>query len=484
MARNMRKMSRSSSKSDSRSNTSRFQFQNTSGSSFPLLLLPFLLILLVDPCQSFSTPSPNNNNNNNSSGNSSKKHQSSAQQIRHEENLRRLSRVNDNKPGQTSAIPGEKDLPLNPAQTQAEWYNQASQDERKVKELTSKGMEYLRGLQIEKARDAFEHVYQVKPYTYCWQYGIVLFYLGEYYSAAECFAKNAKIYESKFGIIASEERIWRDACELKIVHASEITKKKLKDQLQKQQIDDNNDGNGDNNENDDTIDMKVVKIKKTLDDPILGQLKETRKVMRIVSDLFSSSIDHDLSNEALARGKLRSICGEYENANKNNGIKAALMTADKKMWRLSSWFYLGLHYDVLDDVDASKECMKMALRQCGSTFGNGDDIIQTLPMLHMARRDWFDDDQFLEDDGDFEGFDEHNHNQEDDEGGITATKSTMNENNNLNDELFQSIRDSVGKMKLKELKISLKKKGLKSSGSKSVLKDRLLRSLLEEVGLN
>ena len=63
-------------------------------------------------------------------------------------------------------------------------------------------------------------------------------------------------------------------------------------------------------------------------------------------------------------------------------------------------------------------------------------VIQTLPMLHMARRDWFDDDQLLEDDGDFEGFDEHNDNQEDDEGGITSTKSTMNGNNNLNDELF------------------------------------------------
>ena len=57
--------------------------------------------------------------------------------------------------------------------------------------------------------------------------------------------------------------------------------------------------------------MTVAKIKKTFDDTILGQLKDTQKVNRIVSDLFSSSIDHDLSNEALARGKLRSICGEY-----------------------------------------------------------------------------------------------------------------------------------------------------------------------------
>ena len=103
----------------------------------------------------------------------------------------------------------------------------------------------------------------------------------------------------------------------------------------------------------------------------------------------------------------------------------------------------------------------------------------------MARRDWFDDDQFSEDDGDFETFDEQNTYQED-EGEITATtaRSPVDENNSVNDELFQSIQDSVGKMKLVELQSSLKKKGLKSSGSKSVLKDRLLRSLLEEVGLS
>ena len=203
--------------------------------------------------------------------------------------------------------------------------------------------------------------------------------MGEYHSAAECFAKNAKIYESKFGTIASEERIWRDACELKILHADAMTKKKMKARFKKQQ---SNEEHGDNDEdtsvnginnNKGTITMKVAKINKTFNDPILGQLKETRKVIRIASDLFSSSIDHDLSNEALARAKLRSVCGEYESASKNDGIKGALITADKKMWRLSSWFYLGLHYDVLDDVDASKECMKMALRQCGSAFGNGDD---------------------------------------------------------------------------------------------------------------
>jgi hypothetical protein len=57
-------------------------------------------------------------------------------------------------------------------------------------------------------------------------------------------------------------------------------------------------------------------------------------------------------------------------------------------------------------------------------------------------------------------------------------------NNNANDQLYQSIKDSVSKLKLAELQNSMKMKGMKTSGSKSVLKDRLLRLLLDEAGLN
>ena len=87
----------------------------------------------------------------------------------------------------------------------------------------------------------------------------------------------------------------------------------------------------------------------------------------------------------------------------------------------------------------------------------------------MARRDWFDDDEFLEDDGD--GIEDINI------GNFDQVRVVENrpESNFLN-----SIQDSVESMKLSELQASLKKKGLKSSGSKSVLKDRLLRSILDQ----
>jgi hypothetical protein len=52
--------------------------------------------------------------------------------------------------------------------------------------------------------------------------------------------------------------------------------------------------------------------------------------------------------------------------------------------RLTHGFTFALHYDVSgEEKGKAKECMKMALRMCPS-FGNGGDIVHTLPMLHMV----------------------------------------------------------------------------------------------------
>jgi hypothetical protein len=53
--------------------------------------------------------------------------------------------------------------------------------------------------------------------------------------------------------------------------------------------------------------------------------------------------------------------------------------------RLTHGFTFALHYDVLSEQKESKECMKMALKMCPS-FGNGDDIVHTLPMLTWLTR--------------------------------------------------------------------------------------------------
>ncbi len=366
----------------------------------PLLLSLSLLLLLLTPkhSQSFSTPSPSNHNpnsnsKNSSSNNSSKnqpkpKYQTTSQKITSEYNANRLSRLHENIPGKTSAIPGSQNLPINPIQTQTEWYNQASTYDKLKKEYIGKALDYVKGLQLEKAKECYDYVLyelnnennnnydhnqqqqqqqQQQHNCYCWQYGIVLFYLGYYHHAAEIFVYNCKLYESKFGIVASEERLWRDACELKIrsVDPSSLLDNDLK-KMKIAQLDSSNVVDGGSSGNDGSASDLLL-------------MQETRKVLRIARDLFSSSIQGDLGNEVLSRGKLRSICGEYDNnnssnnANNNSNNKKGIMKTDKKMWRLSSWYYLGLHYDVIGDYKSSKDCMKMALRQCVSSFGNGDD---------------------------------------------------------------------------------------------------------------
>ena len=305
--------------------------------------------------------------------------------------------------------------------------------------------------------------------------------------------------ETKFaamGIPASEERIWRDACQLRALSSSRVRTKGVRkgrgsDGLYAQMYDDivattaprldaMDDEDGDNGET---------------------SSRETRKVIRIVRDLFRGSIENDPSAVALNRAKLRSITGEYGSA----------PTADRKKWKLSSWFYLGLHYDAVGEVDEARSCMKMALRQ-GQSSGNGEDIIHVLPFLHMSVRDWFDDEEFsLDDDAE----------DDDDDGGdwssLTRTgtasiwekeepttyswsaiddASLSSEGGSENAETNKqqpkddgarsvvkiAIESSLEKVRLVDLQESLRKRGLKTTGSKAELQKRLLDALLEDAG--
>lgn len=395
-------------------------------------IILFTLLYSAKESSSFSS----SGNSNGPRNNINSKHISQSQRFRREEEARRKERLKENIPGKTSAIPGEKDFDINPQRTQQEWQAQASFTERELIEMTSKGLEALKMLKLEDANEAFNRVYQMKPSAYCWQAGVVKFYLGDLEEAADLFARNGRFYESRFGAVASEERIWRDACELKLLS---FQKKK----------------------NQEIVDGKRrIRDLATLSDrdDVLGP-SEPRKVVRIAMDLFQAAIDDDISNVVLQKAKLRSICGEYD----GDG-SVATVKSDYKMWRLSSWFYLGLYYDVIGDMDSSKKCMKMALRQCAG--GNGNDIIQILPMLHMAQRDFFDDEEF-EEDGSQQTLDVENDNQ-------------FIPNDSLDSNAIDSIKMSVKNMKLTQLQEALKQRGMKSSGSKSVLQDRLLDVLLNE----
>lgn len=392
----------------------------------------------------FSTPGEGFNSQGKNIRNSkADRHMSAAQRARREEEQRRKERMDEVVPGKTSAIPGAKDFEINIQRTEMEWDLQASGEERKIKEITARGMEALRMLKLDEADRAFEALYEIKPNAYCWQAGIVKFYLGDYRAAAECFTQNAHWYESKFGQMATEERIWRQACELKLMSQNK-------------------------NKNKAALYPPLSPIR---EQDILGA-KETRKVIRIAHELFTSSLENNMSNMVLARAKLRSICGQYDSNSKD---EISLTKTDKKMWRLNAWYYLGLHYDVLGEDSASKDCMKMALRQCVS--GNGSDVIQTLPMLHMAHRDWFDDDDFEEDNGDMIGGD--NAELRWDNTLSISTAEVVNAS-----DVRQSIEEGISKMKLVDLQNELKRRGAKSSGSKSILRDRLRTILLKDAGLD
>ena len=181
-----------------------------------------------------------------------------------------------------------------------------------------------------------------------------------------------------------------------------------------------------------------------------------RKVLRISKDLFESSTKNDYGGTALARAKLRSI--------------GSSPGPDMKMWKVNSWYYLGLHYDAVGEEEDSRECMKMALR-LNPAGARSKDLIHTLPFLHMARRDWFDDE-------DFEELDTSTNVETPDVSDVEIPVGSK-----ADPLLVQSIRDSISKMKLDQLKDAMRARGLPRNGSKDVLSEKLFRVLLEDVGL-
>lgn len=301
---------------------------------------------------------------------------------------------------------------------------------------------------MEEANEAFDEVFKIKPDAYLWQAGIARFYLDDVESAANIFAKNAAIYENKFGGPASEERIWRHACELKLL--SSLEKKEREDESSRQKIA-----------------SRLTPIPDRTDDPD-SLFAETRKVIRIAGDLFSASVNNDQNGVILARAKLRSIGGNFDD----------LAKLDIKKWKLSAWFYLGLHYDSIGEVDESKECMKMAMRKCSS--GNGDNIIHVLPLMHMSRRDWFD-----EDDVDANPLQLLRSSVDDSEPPDVNELSRWKDKAVEADPLVSdSIWKSICKMRLFELQNALRVRGKKIIGAKDELKERLYRSLMEDAGLS
>ena len=376
-----------------------------------------------------------------------------AAQERKDEDRRREERKGDVVIGKTSAKAGEKDYALDVAATEQQWMNQASDVERIIFEQTNQGLEHLRMLNLKKADKCFSRVFEVKPNAYLWQAGIVKFYLGDLVGAADILARGAASYETRFFDPASEERIWRYACELKLRSAMRISEKKV---AKKHGIPELTPITPHENEEE---------FLKT----------EPRKVFRITRELFQASTEDDHSLMILSLARLRPIGGAFEEK----------IVIDVKKWKLISWFYLGLYYDVLGDEQESKNCMKMALR-LSRTTAIGSDLIHTLPTLHMKMRDWFDNDDYEADvrKDIRERIQSKQKQSKSTKGSSKTTVQYQTKDGVVADPVFiESIRTSLFKLRLYDMKESLKRRGLSAIGSKAELREVLYQSLLRDAGL-
>lgn len=372
-----------------------------------------------------------------------RKNLSASEWARREEEKRRRQRAGDVVIGKTSAIPDAKDYVIDPKSTEQEWMRQASNIEQAVFRYTEKGMESLKMLQLDDAIDSFNRVFALRPEAYLWQAGIAKFYQNDLEGAAEIFAQSASRYESKFGEPASEERIWRHACGLKLLKSMSRSDRRMVEE----------------NGGVETLLPEIPEKENTAE--LLRS--EMRKVIRTSRELFSASARNDCSQWILCRARLRSLGGKFDSKPQ----------IDRKMWRLNSWFYLGLHYDVLGNFEESKRCMKMALRLCPSS-GNGDDIIHTLPVLHMTTRNWFDDDAFepYENESLLISVDQTLIDLDEVPAGIQDADPI----------LVGSIKTSVEELRYVDLQDTLKARGLLNRGSKEELQKRLFLSLMRDIG--
>lgn len=336
-----------------------------------------------------------------------------------------------------------------------------------VHEFTEKGMCAMKSLRLDLANQCFEKVFEIRPAAYLWQAGIVKFYLDDFEGASKIFARNAILFEKRYGPMgmgpASEERIWRNASELK--YTKSLKKVKERKEYQRDKLDGSS---------------PIAQINSDDADDELGA--ETRKVHRLARELFDASVDQQLSAEVVARAKLLSFAGN-EGEQKSGSSSNSVVSRDIKKRKINACYFLALHYDVTGEIEESKKWIKTAFKLCNTNAGKSSDIVDTLPLLHMTARDWFDDDPYDDDDDD----EDFNSNFDADNNSHETTTAEGGRKEHMSDAysdpvMEASIMEDVEKMKFDEIRSALRIRGISSTGSKETLKERLFISLMDDAG--
>mmetsp|Transcript_11315 Transcript_11315/g.20352 ORF Transcript_11315/g.20352 Transcript_11315/m.20352 type:complete len:288 (+) Transcript_11315:114-977(+) len=234
------------------------------------------------------------------------------------------------------------------------------------------------------------------------------------------------------------------------------------------------------------------------------QQRTIRKVFRLARQLFSNSLQDNPAGVALNRAQLQALCGDSFPSSLKSALpkmpgsepsKSSKFKAqpDRKMYRLHSLFYLGLHFDALGQSYESKQCMKMALKRCAESIsGNNQDITYLLPVIHMTIRDWYDDDEFNTEEADEaldlasddlvaqlvkEGGVELGLQEECDDRSKSENGRSPDATIDPEEKIERRLRENIKHMRIIDLKGELRKRKLRVSGSKKELQDRLVEDL-------
>uniref|UniRef100_A0A7S0C0P1 Uncharacterized protein n=1 Tax=Proboscia inermis TaxID=420281 RepID=A0A7S0C0P1_9STRA len=287
-------------------------------------------------------------------------------------------------------------------------------------------------MDIVEANEAFGIVYALKPEVYLWQFGMVLYYRGEYERGMEILEGNAKIYEERFGERGSEERIWMDACRLKL-KLRQNTGQSVTESVESERVSESRDSESD-------------------------LPNEFRKVVQLTRELFTASVEENLTTEILTRAKLRQLAGAAPTTDTTTATATATLVRDPMGYKLSSWYFLGLHHDALGQLEQSKECMRNA-QAIAATKGD-EDIFHSFPALHMTVRGWMDTGNEVP---------------------VAPTQPKQEEEDTEEDIMMQSIMDSVMGLGLEDVAGEMIRKGLKNDKDESTMKLDLIAVLIDEL---